>query len=181
MRAKPPLSLKARAIAWLAQREHSRVELRRKLLRRARLDAAAHEAAAGNAAGGVDVVAVRDAGDPRRLEAEVDALLDWLESHRHLSGERFAESRVHARAARYGNLRIRQELARHDLALAPDAAEALRASELARARDVWQRKFGAAAPAADAAARARQARFLAGRGFPADVIRRVVNDDPDDA
>lgn len=178
MRVKPPLSLKARAIAWLAQREHSRVELRCKLLRRARLDAAAREAAAGDVD---DAAAAHDAADPRRLEAEVDALLDWLEAHRHLSPERFAESRVHARAARYGNLRIRQELARHDVALAPDAAEALRTSEPARARDVWQRKFGAAAPAADAAARARQARFLAGRGFSADVIRRVVNDDPDDA
>jgi regulatory protein len=33
---KSPLSLKARALQWLAQREHSRVELRRKLLRAVR-------------------------------------------------------------------------------------------------------------------------------------------------
>ena len=32
MAARPPLSLKARALQWLAQREHSRSELRRKLM-----------------------------------------------------------------------------------------------------------------------------------------------------
>jgi regulatory protein len=37
---------------------------------------------------------------------------------------------------------------------------------------VWQRRFGG--PATDAADRARQMRFLAGRGFDTEVIRRVV-------
>ena len=58
-----------------------------------------------------------------------------------------------------------------------EAAGQLRATELERARAVWQKKFGA--PAADAAARARQARFLAARGFAADVVRRVLNAWPD--
>lgn len=171
MRARPLPSLKARAIGWLAQREHSRIELRRKLLRRARLDADARDAgvALPSAEGGSPEV------DAAPIEAEVDALLDWLEAHNHLSSARFAESRVHVRSARYGNLRIHQELARHDIDLAADAVEALRATELARARAVWARKFGASPPG-DAAARARQMRFLAGRGFSADVIRRVVKD-----
>lgn len=150
-------------MAWLAQREHSRVELRRKLLRRARLDAAA----AGDAA-----CAEPDA------QASIEALLDWLEANAYLSGARFAESRVHARRARYGTLRIRQELAQHGIELAPDAAEALKASELERARAVWARKYGVGA--ADAAERARQGRFLASRGFSADVIRRVVQGCDDD-
>ena len=38
------LSLKARALVWLAQREHSRTELRRKLLRAARAEQALREA-----------------------------------------------------------------------------------------------------------------------------------------
>ena len=58
-----------------------------------------------------------------------------------------------------------------------EAAGQLRATELERARAVWQKKFGA--PAADTAARARQARFLAARGFAADVVRRVLNAWPD--
>ena len=155
--ARPPLSLKARALQWLAQREHSRIELRRKLMRAARQ---------------------RDADDaePQDSGPEVDALLDWLVAERHLSESRFVESRLHARSARFGNRRIAQELAQHGVALEPGAAEHLKASEFERARGVWLRMFGAL-PAADGSERARQMRFLAARGFSAEVIRRVVRGD----
>lgn len=143
---------------WLAQREHSRVELRGKLLRHALAEDA--EAESSSAA------------------ARVDALLDWLEAHRYLCDQRFAESRMHARAARYGNLRIRVELAQHQVELGAEAEQALAASELERARAVRERKFGALP--ADAAARARQARFLAARGFSADVVRRALRAVEDD-
>lgn len=158
--ARPPLSLKARALQWLAQREHSRVELRRKLMRAARL---------------------RDADQADAVDAgpEVEALLDWLEAERHLSDARFVESRLHARSARLGNRRIAHELAQHGVSIEPDAAQRLKASELERARSVWSRKYGTL-PAADAAERARQMRFLAGRGFSAEVIRRVVRGLADD-
>ena len=46
------------------------------------------------------------------------------------------------------------------------------ASVLKEMDEVWQRRFGQ--PATDAAGRAKQMRFLAGRGFAGDVIRRVV-------
>lgn len=157
----PPRSLKARALQWLAQREHSRSELRHKLLRQAR----STDAVAGDRAAAEPIDAA---------PARVDALLDWLEAHRYLSQERFAESRVHARAARYGNLRIRQELAQHQVALSPAAEQDLKDSELARARTVWSRRFGV--PATGAAERAKQARFLAGRGFSAEVVRRVLRE-----
>jgi regulatory protein len=160
--ARPPLSLKARALQWLAQREHSRVELRRKLLRAAREQARAGEAAADD--------------DPA---ADIEALLDWLAAERHLSETRFVESRVHARQARFGQRRIAQELKQHGAALDADAAQRLRATEFERARAIWARKFGTS-PAADAGARAKQMRFLAGRGFDADVIRRVVRGGADD-
>jgi regulatory protein len=152
-------ALRARALRWLAQREHSRSELRRKLLRR-RADA--------------DADAATDPG-------LVERVLDTLQQQGWLSDERFAASRVRTRAPRQGLQRIRAELARHGLALDSDSAAALRASEDARARAVWQRKFGQ--PAADAAGRARQMRFLAGRGFDTEVIRRVlaVAADPDGA
>ncbi|WP_235971506.1 regulatory protein RecX [Azohydromonas caseinilytica] len=108
-----------------------------------------------------------------QAESAVEELLDWLQAQRYLSEQRFAESRVHARAGRFGNLRIRQELAQHGVALDAEATQRLRDTELERCRAVWARKFGAEPPA-DAAARARQMRFLAGRGFSADVIRRVL-------
>jgi regulatory protein len=47
-----------------------------------------------------------------------------------------------------------------------------RSTELQRAQAVWLRRYGA--PAATAAERAKQMRFLAGRGFTGDTIRRVV-------
>jgi regulatory protein len=81
---------------------------------------------------------------------------------------------IHRRAARLGAARIRQELQAKglDAQFVSDAVQALRATELARAREVWRKKFGA--PPADAAQRAKQARFLTARGFPADVIARVL-------
>jgi regulatory protein len=161
--SRPALTLRSRAIGYLAQREHSRVELRRKLL-----DAAARQQRLRAAAEGGEPPDALGAA----AEQEVDALLDWLTGKGLLSAERFVESRIHARAPRYGNLRIRQELAQHGVALEPDAADALQASELDRARAVWIKRYGGVAP--DAAGRARQARFLTARGFSSEVVRRVV-------
>ena len=163
MAARPPLSLKGRALQWLSQREHSRIELRRKLMRAARLR---DEAAASE-------------GVPSERAAEVESLLDWLAEHRYLSEARFIESRVHARAARFGQRRIAHELGQHGATLDADTAERLRGSEFARAQALWARRFGAE-PAADAALRAKQMRFLAGRGFASDIIRRVVKGSDDD-
>ena len=105
-------------------------------------------------------------------EAAVDQLLDWLAANNYLSETRFVESRVNARSRQQGTLRIKLELSRHGLALEPEQATALRETEFARAQALWQRKFGEVAP--DARLRAKQARFLAARGFAADVVRRVV-------
>ena len=180
-------SLKARALQWLAQREHSRAELRRKLLVHACADAqlgpGEHPHAARRA---VEPVEAADALNPDGAEAEaeaaeaapvdavaqVEAALDWLEANNYLSQERFVESRVHARAARFGNLRIRQELAQHAVTLSPQAAQSLKDSELDRARAVWARKYAVAPDGL--AEHARQARFLASRGFSADVIRQLL-------
>ena len=163
-----PASLKVRALQWLAQREHSPVELRGKLMRL--LHRAARTEAGGETAThpGADDAASPDAA------SEVDAVMHWLAAHGYLSQERFAESRVNARQARFGNLRITRELQQHGVALDADAQQALRASEYERARDVWQRRYGTGALPQDAAARVRQMRFLTGRGFSPDVIRRVL-------
>ena len=155
-------SLKGRALQWLAQREQSRSELGAKLLPHAVAEAQA----------------IAEAGAPPAELApaeRIEALLDWLEAHHYLSQERFAESRVHARSARFGNLRIRQELKQHQVVLSAEAAQALQDSELQRARAVLERKF--AAPPASPAERAKRARFLAGRGFSPEVIARALRRD----
>jgi len=116
-----------------------------------------------------DAIAGLELTDP---EAAVDQLLDWLVANKYLSEERFVESRVNARLHKQGTLLIKLELSRYGLALEPEQAAQLRETEFARAQALWQRKFGKVAP--DARLRARQARFLAARGFAADVVRRVV-------
>jgi regulatory protein len=145
-------SLRTRALQWLANREHSRHELRTKLLRAAQ----EHDDAA----------------------AQIDALLDHLIAQGLLNERRFVESRVHARQARLGTRRIEYELRQHHVALDPALQAQLRASELARAREVWRKKFGC--QASDAAGHARQARFLFARGFSADVVHKLVSSDHDD-
>lgn len=149
MRA-PVLSLKGRALRFLSMREHSRLELGRKLARHA------------------------EEGD------DIDALLDFLEKNNWLSQERFAESLIHRKAARYGNSRVFAELQSHGVhgdALA-ELKPALADSETARAVEVWRRKFGTVA--ADQAARNKQMRFLLARGFSSDAVRTALKGLPDE-
>lgn len=138
------LSLKGRALRYLSAREHSRAELRRKL--------APHEEEPG----------------------AIERVLDELTAKGFLSEARLVESVVHRRAQRLGAARIRQEL--QQKGIAPEAMATalagLQDSELARARALWQRRFGA--PPADAAERARQTRFLVARGFAPEAVRRVL-------
>lgn len=150
-------SLKARAIAHLARRDYGREELRERLLRPPRA------APAG----------LRAAVDPTSVSPEaVEAVLDSLEAAGWLDDHRAAASRATARAGRHGWRRIEADLARRGLSLDADTAAGLQATELARARAVWQRRFGN--PPVDARERARQWRFLAGRGFDAATIARVL-------
>jgi regulatory protein len=144
------LSLKGRALRHLSRREHSRAELERKL--------SAH---------------AEDLPDAS-ASAQISAALDELAACGLLSDGRVAESVLHAQGARYGSRRLRQTLQAKGLGadLVASTLQQARTTELERAREVWRRRFGA--PGADAAERARQMRYLAGRGFDGDVIRRVV-------
>ncbi|MBA3599035.1 MAG: RecX family transcriptional regulator [Methylibium sp.] len=166
---RPALSLKDKALSLIAQREQSRLELRRKLL--AHIDRLARAGVHAPAAADSATVLHDSPSDPPD-ERQVDELLDWLTAKDLLSAERFVETRVTARASRFGNLRIRQELAQHGLEVDEQTDTSLKASELPRAHAVWARRFGA--PAGDTAGRAKQMRFLAARGFSAETVRRVV-------
>lgn len=179
MPRRPPPSLRGRALMWLAQREHSRAELRAKLRRWA-----ADPEAAPDESGSDDghlATGCADDNRPAASDAEIDALLDEFEAAGHLSDPRFVESRVHARQARFGNRRITQELRQLGVAASPEVSDRLRQTELQRAIEVHARKFGHAP--ASAQEHARQLRFLAARGFTAETIRRVLRgraDDPGD-
>jgi len=145
VRAGQQLSLKGRALRLLSGREHSRSELERKL--------AAHE---------------EEPGQLRRV-------LDDLQAKGFIDHQRVAESVIHRRGAKLGAMRIRQELQAKglDAELIAQAVAGLKSTEVARAREVWRRRFSELP--ADAAERGKQARFLAARGFDGEVIRRVLS------
>ena len=137
-------SLKGRALRLLAQREHSRVELERKL--------AKYEEEPGT----------------------LTRALDELQARDFQSDARVVQSVLHQRAGRLGAMRLRQELQQKgiDAEAIAGAMDQLKDTELERSRDVWQRRFGT--QPTDAAERARQTRFLLARGFSGAVVGRVL-------
>ena len=136
-----PVELKVRALRFLARREHSRSELERKL--------APH------------------AESPEVLQG----VLDWLESTKRLSNQRFAEQRAHVLSRKYGAAHIR-----HDLrARGVDAAlvDALPIEgEMERAKAILARKYRE--PASTRDEKAKRARFLQSRGFSYEVISKLI-------
>ncbi len=148
--AKPKVSLKGRALRYLSAREHSRLELSRKLMRYA------------------------EEGD------DIEAVLNWLEASNFLSQERFSESLINRRASRFGNSRILAELQTHNIA--PDAMASIKAdladSELARAREVWRKKFDH--PPNNSEERVKQMRFLLQRGFSHRVVQAAMKGGDDE-
>jgi len=141
-----PASLRERALGYLARREHSRFELARKL------------EAAGFASEAVEPV------------------LDEFESKGWLSDQRFAESWIADHRARHGRIRLAYDLRQRGVneTLIETALAANPDGELERARRVWEKKFGT--PPRDPADKARQIRFLQGRGFAPEIIRRAMGD-----
>ncbi|MCL4758032.1 MAG: recombination regulator RecX [Rhodocyclaceae bacterium] len=144
-------SLRERAIRLLAQREHSRAELERKL--------APH-------------------GSAQEIEETVDRMTElgllsdqrfaeaWVRSH----AARFGTARLRHDLAQRG---VARELI--DAALNEVCPE----DDLDRARAVWRSRFGQ--PPADLRERAKQGRFLQARGFAPGVIARLlreVGDEP---
>ncbi|MFA5912956.1 MAG: recombination regulator RecX [Burkholderiales bacterium] len=142
--AKREISLRERALAMLARREHGRAELARKL--------AAHAESA----------------------EQVEALLDQLAARGWLSEQRFAQSRATVLARKFGSRKIEYDLRSRGVAaeVVERTVDEARAQELENCRTAWQKKFGALPQ--DAAERGRQMRFLAGRGFSAEAVRQVL-------
>jgi len=156
--ARPEISLRARALQYLARREYSRAELRGKLLPHVQAEADDVFEQAFDASGPVNL----------------DALLDDLTARGWLSDERAAAQLVHAKRSRFGTQRITHELRQRGIAenLIDQALPQLKESELGAAREVWRKKFGAAPQ--DEKEKAKQVRFLQSRGFSLDAIFRVL-------
>jgi len=140
------MSLKARALRYLSAREHSRLELQRKLSSYA------------------------------QESDDVDALLDQLEAAKLLSEARFSESLVRRRSARFGNSRILMELQSHgiDSDSLTSIKSNLAEDEGGRACAVLRRKYDS--PPGDADMRAKYMRFLQQRGFSHRAIQVALKD-----
>jgi regulatory protein len=149
---KQPLSAKARALRWLSSREHTQAELDAKLAR-------------------VQVPAT-----------ERQAVIGQLQQYGWVDDQRAAESLVYSIGARSGSLKLRQLMRQRGVPadMAGALLERHRRDEMGIAREVWLRKFGGVVPT-EPAERMRQMRFLATRGFPADVVYRVVGGTLDEA
>ena len=119
----------------LARREHSRVELGRKL--------AAHAAE----------------GD------DMEAILDELAARGWLSDVRFAEQSIRAKARRFGPRKLAYDLRAKGVDEASIAAglKAAGVDGVSSIENVWKSRFRAAP--ADEREKLRQVRFLQGRGF----------------
>lgn len=152
MRRKPELSLRARALQYLARREHSRAELRAKLL---------------------PYVQAEDEFEQTR-SVDIDELLDDLTARGWLSDARAASQFIHSKRGRFGTQRITHELRQRGISdeLISSVLSALKDGDLEAARAVWQRKFGHLPQ--DAKEKARQMRFMQSRGFGFEVIFKVL-------
>ena len=131
---------------FLARREHSRAELRRKLA-------------------------------PRVAEGDdLEAVLDDLAKRGWLSDVRFAELAARAKARRFGPAKVAHYLRSRgvdDESIAAGVAAA-GVEACASMQSIWASRFKSMP--ADEKERARQVRFLQGRGFALDEIFRFLKE-----
>jgi len=150
-----PKSAHAFAIAYLARRDFSAADLRRKLKDRGFADSA------------------------------IDSVVTELEASNVINDDRYGENVVAYRARRgQGPARIRQELKQSGLSAdaiqtTMDKAKDDGPDFVSLARAARARKFGPNLPK-DWKERTRQARFLQYRGFSTDHIRAVLEGLPDE-
>ena len=147
----PEISLRERAVRYLARRDHSRAELARKL---------------------ADHGTSEEIEDVLNRMSELDLLSDRRFADAWVRGKaaRFGTTRLRHELARRG---VAPETV--DEAIDAECGE----DDLARARAVWRAKFRSAP--ADAREWAKQARFLQSRGFAGDVIRKLLKETPDES
>ncbi|PWR00510.1 regulatory protein RecX [Leucothrix pacifica] len=135
------------AIDLLSRREHSRLELRRKLQLK-----------------------------PYAEGVDLEPLLDQLAEANYQSEERYAESFVRSRILKgQGELKIRSQLLQRGISqrLAETAIREAEVNWWDLAETQRAKRFGEAYPKARDE-QARQSRFLLSRGFPSHIVREVT-------
>ena len=139
--------LEIRALRYLAQREHSRLELEQKL--------SAHALSSTPEA--------------------ISSVLDKLEQNGFLSAERVVEQVIRTRRSRFGSQRIVYELKEKgiDEQLIDRILPTLRETELDVAFKIWQKKFGQLPNTREE--RGKQMRFMMSRGFSMEIIQQVLS------
>ena len=148
-RERQEISLRSRALRFLARREHSRAELARKL------------------------APLASEGD------DLDAVLDEFTRRGWLSNARFAEQTIRAKSRRFGPVKLAHDLrakgvSEDEIDAAFRAAGEEAQADIAR---VWASRFSCAP--ADERERARQVRFLQGRGFTLGAILHFMKRSPE--
>jgi regulatory protein len=140
-------SIRQRALKLLSQREHSRYELKRKLLKK-----------------NVDA-------------EQVESVLDELSADQLQSDERFLNSYIHYRSeSGYGPRRIAAELAERGIRqISPLLMNENDAAWKAKLETVWRKKFNREQPR-DAKAKAQQIRFLIYRGFNPEQVYEFLGE-----
>jgi regulatory protein len=142
-----PNDIRIAAMDLLARREHSRRELRQKLLKRF------------------------------KTPELIDAQLDRLTEENLQSDSRYAGSFLRQRISRgYGPVRIRQEMRQKGISDAEiEVAISVEAPDwFALAEEAYSRKFGALPPA-DIRDKARRSRFMQYRGFALDHYQHLLD------
>jgi len=150
---KPQVSLRQRALDYLARREYSVAELGKKLQSVAR---------------------------QYELDAdEIPQILADFQKRNWVSDSRFTEQILHARKAKFGSARIAHELREKGVSdnLIADALQDVKHDELENAKAVWRKKFNMSPNSREEWA--KQARFLQSRGFGFEIIRKVINEQED--
>ncbi|MGL6072046.1 recombination regulator RecX [Craterilacuibacter sp.] len=104
---------------------------------------------------------------------EIEAVLTDLAERHWQSDERFAGQFAEAKGRRWGSRRLTQALREKGVDNETIAGAIEGHDDLAIACQVWLRKFGTLP--ATPQDKARHMRFLAARGFPMDVIRKVLS------
>lgn len=151
---KPQVSLRQRALDYLAKREYSVAELAQKL----------------------NTVARQYELDTE----EIPAILADFKKRNWVSDTRFTEQILHARKSKFGSVRIAHELREKGVSddLISEAVQDVKENELANAKAVWRKKYDA--PPSSREEWAKQARFLQSRGFGFEIIKKVINEQEDE-
>lgn len=145
----PSKRLKSRALYYLAKREYSASELKEKL-KTFTIELNLNQDDLGN-------------------------LIAELQKQNLQSDDRFCESYINSKKNKFGILRLQHDLAQKGISedIISIYINSLRDDEYNFALGVWQKKFDA--PAKDQNEKAKQIRFMQGRGYGYEIINKIIN------